>query len=186
MEDQDLFKLRYPIGRFVEPSNISTTLIESSIADIGAFPGRLAEAVAGLSEQQLDTPYRPDGWTVRQVVHHCADSHMNSWMRFKFALTEDKPLIRPYFEDRWADLPDSKVMDIAPALRLIEALHMKWVYLLNRLSEADLAREYIHPEHGKEYPLGMVVALYAWHCNHHLAHITSLKARQGWMSPTII
>jgi len=181
MEDQ-IQQLKYPIGKFSEPSNIDAALIESSISDIDSFPKRLADAVAGLSEQQLNTPYRPDGWTVRQVVHHCADSHMNSWIRFKLSLTENKPVIRPYFEDRWAELPDSKEMDIEPALSLLRALHTKWVFLLKSLNGPDLKKVYIHPEHGKEYRLDSVICLYAWHCNHHLAHITSLKLRRGWGS----
>ena len=181
MDDQQLKQLQYPIGKFTAPSDISPAFIEGSIADIASFPQRLADVVAGLSERQLDTPYRPGGWTIRQVVHHCADSHMNSWIRFKLALTEDKPVIRPYFEDRWADLPDSKVMDIEPALRLLEALHAKWVFLLRSLSKSDLERTYVHPEQGKEYKLKVVIGLYAWHCNHHLAHIAFLKVRKGWM-----
>jgi len=180
MDDQELFKLQYPIGKFSAPADIDEQLIKSCIDNIASFPGRLRNEVSGLSPAQLDTPYRPGGWTVRQVVHHCADSHMNSWMRFKLALTEDKPVIRPYFEDRWAELPDSKIMDIDPALILLDALHTKWVFLLHSLSNEDLSKVYIHPEHGKEYKLSLVICLYAWHCNHHLAHISSLSSRQGW------
>jgi len=180
MEDQQLQKLKYPIGKFVAPDAIDKNLIASCIADIAAFPQRLKNAVEHLSTLQLDTPYRPGGWTIRQVVHHCADSHMNSWMRFKLALTEDQPVIKPYHEDRWAELPDSKIMDIEPALLLIQGLHSKWEYLLQTLSSADLQRIFVHPEHGKEYKLDVVITLYAWHCNHHLAHITSLISRQGW------
>ena len=172
--------LRYPIGKFMEPAQIDAALIRSCIADIASFPERLKTEVEYLSEQQLDTPYRPDGWTTRQVVHHCADSHMNSWIRFKLTLTEDQPLIKPYSEDRWAELPDSKIMDIEPALMLLQALHAKWVFLLQSLSATDLKKVYVHPEHGTKYSLEMAVTLYAWHCNHHLAHITNLKSRQGW------
>jgi hypothetical protein len=180
MEDQQLLQLQYPIGKFTEPKNTDQAFIESAIADIASFPQSLSDAVANLSEQQLDTPYRTGGWTVRQVVHHCADSHMNSWIRFKLALTEDKPVIRPYFEDRWAGLPDSRVMSIEPALLLLSALHTKWVFLLKSLNETDLRRTYVHPEQGREYRLDVVIVLYAWHCNHHLAHVTGLKARMGW------
>ena len=172
--------LRYPIGKFMEPAQIDAALIRSCIADIASFPERLKTEVEYLSEQQLDTPYRPDGWTIRQVVHHCADSHINSWIRFKLTLTEEQPVIKPYFEDRWAELPDSKIMEITPALMLLQALHTKWVFLLQSLTATDLKKVYIHPEHGKQYRLDTVIALYAWHCNHHLAHITSLKSRQGW------
>ena len=181
MEDQQLTQLQYPIGKYIAPSDIDQAFIESSIADIASFPRRLADVVADLSEHQLDTPYRPGGWTVRQVVHHCADSHMNSWIRFKLALTEDKPVIRPYFEDRWADLPDTKLMNIEPALLLLTALHEKWVFLLRSLNRSDLERTYVHPEQGKEYRLDVVIGLYAWHCNHHLAHTSSLKVSRGWV-----
>jgi len=180
MDDLELDSLKYPIGKFSAPADIDDELIESCINDIAAFPAKLRNEVAGLSPSQLDTHYRPGGWTIRQVVHHCADSHMNSWMRFKLALTEDKPVIRPYYEDRWAELPDSKIMDIEPALLLLDALHTKWVYLLRSLTNADLSKVFIHPEHGKEYKLDVVICLYAWHCNHHLAHISSLRSQQGW------
>ena len=181
MEDKQLTQLQYPIGKFSLTSAVDRASVEFCIEDIASFPRRLSDAVTGLSEQQLDTPYRPGGWTVRQVVHHCADSHMNSWIRFKLALTEEKPVIKPYFEDRWAELPDTKVMNIEPALQLLTALHTKWVFLLRSLNESDLERTYVHPEQGKEYKLNVVIALYAWHCNHHLAHITSLKAREQWL-----
>ena len=180
MNDQELFNLKYPIGKFSAPADINAELIKSCVTDIATFPGRLRNEVAGLSPAQLDIPYRPGGWTIRQVVHHCADSHMNSWMRFKLALTEDKPVIKPYFEDRWADLPDSKIMNIEPALLLLDALHTKWVFLLQSLTNTDLLRVFVHPEHDKKYRLDVVITLYAWHCNHHLAHISSLRSRQGW------
>ena len=172
--------LKYPIGAFTEPTSISEATLQAWINDIAAFPERLSIAVEGLSAEQLDTSYRPGGWTVRQVVHHCADSHMNSWIRFKLALTEDKPVIKPYMEDLWAELPDSKVMDINPSLALLQALHTKWVFLLRSLSEKNLQQGYVHPQLGREYRLDLAIALYAWHCNHHLAHILSLKARKGW------
>ena len=180
MEDQELINLKYPIGKFLVPETITPHLIELSIEDIASFPVKLENEVSDLSESQLDTPYRPGGWTVRQVVHHCADSHMNSLIRFKLALTEDKPLIKPYFEDRWAELPDTRTMEIAPALQLLHGLHSKWVYLLKSLTAEQLQREFIHPEHNKEYTLKLSIILYAWHCNHHLAHITRLKFRQDW------
>lgn len=180
MEDQQMEDLKYPIGKFSEPAHIDQALIKSCIADIASFPEKLKKVVENLSGKQLDTAYRPQGWTIRQVVHHCADSHMNSWIRFKLILTETKPVIKPYYEDRWADLPDSKIMDIEPALLLLRGLHTKWVFLLQSLTKTDLEKVFVHPEHGKEYSLDVVITLYAWHCNHHLAHITSLKSRKGW------
>ena len=180
MDDQQLLSLKYPIGKFTAPEHIDEALIKTCIADIASFPQKLENEVATLSDRQLDTPYRPDGWTVRQLIHHCADSHLNSYIRFKLALTEDKPFIKPYFEDRWADLPDSRLMKIEPSLLLLNALHQKWVFLLESLTETDLQKVFVHPEHQKEYPLNLVISLYAWHSNHHLAHITSLKSRQGW------
>ena len=180
MEDTLLQTLRYPIGKFKETTYTDTASIQSYISDIASFPEKLKKEVSNLSEQQLDTPYRADGWTVRQVVHHCADSHMNSLIRLKLALTENKPVIKPYFEHLWAELPDSKFMDIEPALVLLNAVHAKWVFLLQSFTDNDLKKVYVHPEQHKEYSLDVVIALYAWHGNHHLAHITSLKSRHGW------
>ena len=178
MEDQELFNLQYPIGKFSVPETITPQLIELSIEVIASFPGKLEKEVSDLSESQLDTPYRPGGWTVRQVVHHCADSHMNSLIRFKLALTEEKPIIRPYFEDRWAELPDTRTMEVAPALQLLHGLHSKWVYLIQSSTAEQLQRSFINPENDKEYTLELAVILYGWHCNHHLSHITSLKFHQ--------
>jgi hypothetical protein len=180
MEDLQSFNLKYPIGKFSVPEQVTGPLIESSIADIASFPARLENDVFTLSMQQLDTPYRPGGWTIRQVVHHCADSHMNCLIRFKLALTEEKPHIKPYFEDLWAELPDAR-MDIAPSLQVLHGLHGKWVFLLNALTPEDLQRVFIHPEQNKEYSLDLAILLYAWHSNHHLAHITSLKLRENWI-----
>lgn len=180
MEDQELSNLKYPVGKFSVPEKITPELIELCIADIASFPVKLKNEVSNLSESQLDTPYRPGGWTVRQVVHHCADSHMNSLIRFKLALTEEKPVIKPYFEDRWAELPDTREMEIAPALQLLHGLHRKWVYLLKSLTAEQLQRTFVNPEHNKEYTLSLSISLYAWHCNHHLAHITQLKSRERW------
>ncbi len=173
-------KLKYPIGRFVKPEQITADHITQGIEDIASFPERLHKEVAHLSEEQLDTPYRPEGWTIRQVVHHCADSHINSIMRFKLALTEDKPTIRPYHEERWAELADSKTLDIAPSLELLNGLHTRWVVLLNSLTNNDLERTFIHPDNNQEWTVKENILNYAWHCNHHLAHITSLKARLSW------
>lgn len=175
-----LEQLKYPIGKFERPKIITTDILAKWISDIAAFPAKLKNEVNHMTGEQLDTPYRPDGWTVRQVVHHCADSHINSFTRFKLALTEDNPTIKPYWEDRWAELLDGKTMPIAPSLMLLEGLHSRWVGLLNSLSEHDLGKKFINPEHGREIQLDETVGIYAWHCEHHLAHITALKRRKNW------
>lgn len=172
--------LMYPIGKFVKPENFTREEIKQYKLDIAAFPMKLRKEVAHLTEEQLDTPYRPDGWTVRQVVNHCADSHMNSLMRFKLALTEDQPTIRPYYEDRWATLADSNTISIIPALHLLDGLHARWSVLLESLSVFDLKRTFIHPSGNQIITLEENIGIYAWHGNHHLAHITSLKQRENW------
>lgn len=172
-------KLKYPIGRFCVEENIDRAAVNRLIQEIESLPARLAETVKGLTSEQLQTPYRPDGWTIRQVVHHIADSHLNSFVRFKLALTEDKPIIKPYDEKLWAELPDSKLFDINVSLTLIDSLHKRWTTLLKQLSEEDLEKEFIHPETGIKN-LKETICLYAWHGNHHLAHITSLKKRMNW------
>jgi hypothetical protein len=176
----NLEEMKYPIGRFKMPSLAKPETLDKYIADIESFPNRLKAEVEILADEQLDTPYRPDGWTIRQVVNHCADSHMNGLARLKLALTEDKPTIKPYFENRWAELADSKTMPIEAALLMLDGLHKRWAILLRSLTENDLKRIYIHPEHGKEFRLEESIGLYAWHCNHHLAHITELKKRMSW------
>lgn len=180
MTEQELDALRFPIGPLVQPADLSPEVLYGFIRDIETFPERLRKEVEGLSEDQLNTPYRPQGWTIRQVVHHCADSHINSIIRFKLALTEDLPTIKPYFEDRWAELIDCRTMPLEPSLQLLEGLHARWVVLLKALSERELQRKFIHPEHGKEFRLDETIGVYAWHCRHHLAHITELKKRKGW------
>jgi uncharacterized damage-inducible protein DinB len=171
---------KFPIGRYKKTETITTELLEQWINDIAHFPKKIKDAVEYLNDEQLDTPYRPEGWTIRQVVHHCADSHMNSFMRFKLALTEDKPTIKPYFEDRWAELEDSKTFPIKSSIQLLEALHARWTILLQNMEDKDLRRTFIHPEHGEEVQLDENIGIYAWHCNHHLAHITTLKQQKGW------
>jgi uncharacterized damage-inducible protein DinB len=173
-------ELKYPIGKFVKPDFYTPEILNQYILDIELFPSRLRSEVEQLTDEQLDTPYRPDGWTIRQVVHHCADSHMNSFTRFKLALTEEKPTIKPYFEDRWAELADSKNMPIEPALNILDGLHQRWVVLLKSLTKEDLERRFVHPEHGKELKLDGTLGLYAWHGHHHLAHITNLKKSKQW------
>lgn len=167
---------RYPIGKFEFTGEITAAQREQWIREIETLPARMRQAVAGLSEDQLNLTYREGGWTLRQVVHHVADSHINAYTRFKLALTEDNPTIRPYFEDRWAELQDFRA-DIQVSLTLLEALHQRWVILLKSLSEADYERTFQHPESGKTTSLAYNLGTYAWHGNHHLAHITSLRTR---------
>ncbi len=163
--------LRYPIGKFSVPSSITATHITEWIESIEAFPASLRTVVAGMSEAQLDTPYRPGGWTVRQVIHHVADSHMNSYIRFKWTLTEDKPTIKAYEEKDWAELPEAKHAPVEISLALIESLHKRWVMVLKQLGEAELARSFVHPESGRSLQLDWMIALYAWHGQHHLGHV---------------
>ena len=164
-------QLKYPIGKFSKWKNIGDAVLEQWINDIESFPDKLDELTRNLTAEQLQLRYRPDGWTIKQVVHHCADSHMNSLIRFKLALTEDEPTIRPYFEDRWANLVDAQDDDIRYSVGLLKALHSKWILLLRSLDEADLNREFIHPEHDKRFTLRENISIYAWHGEHHLAHI---------------
>jgi DinB superfamily len=171
--------LRYPIGKFEQPENASDDQRRWFIDQIAEAPARLSAAVAGLKPAQLDTPYRPGGWTVRQVVHHLPDSHMNAYVRFKLALTEDEPTIKTYEESRWAELADAKTPPIEPSLALLENLHKRWVMLLRSLTPTEWARTLRHPERGL-VTLSADVGMYAWHGRHHVAHITSLRQRNGW------
>ena len=171
--------LRYPVGKYEAPARIDAAQRSRWIDEIAALPAQLRAAVAGLDEHQLDTPYRSGGWTVRQVVHHVPDSHMNALTRFKLALTEDNPTIKPYDEAAWAMLPDSR-MPVASSLMLLESLHARWVALLRALKEEDFQRTYLHPEHGRTFTLGGLLAMYAWHGRHHTAHVTTLRSRMGW------
>ena len=170
--------LRYPVGRFRPPTESTPALRAAQIETLRLLPERLRSAVAGLSDAQLDTPYRDSGWTVRQVVHHFADSHANSYVRFKLAFTEDWPTIKPYDEAAWARLPDSS-QPIEPSLVLITGLHQRLVALLESMPEEGFERGFNHPERGR-MTLAANLALYEWHSRHHTAHITSLRARQGW------
>ena len=172
--------LRYPVGRWKRPEQpLTEEQRQENIEAIAETPARLSAAVAGLKPQQLDTPYRPGGWTVRQLVHHVPDSHMNSYMRFRLALTEDEPTIKPYDEARWAELADAKTSPIEPSLALLENLHKRWVVLLRSLQPADWQRAFRHPEMGL-MRLEQNLSLYAWHGRHHVAHITALREREGW------
>jgi DinB superfamily len=167
--------LRYPIGKF-KPSFAGG---REAIRAIAELPSALWSAVAGLSDSQLDTAYREDGWTVRQLVHHVADSHINASVRFRLALTEDFPTIKPYAEARWAELADARTQRVEVSLELLDSLHRRWVVLLESLSAAEWARGYVHPEMGRQ-TLDTVAALYAWHGRHHTAHVTGLRTRLGW------
>jgi uncharacterized damage-inducible protein DinB len=171
--------LRYPIGKFSYSGSASDVEIRTWISQIADTPARLRDAVRGFSAEQLDTPYRPEGWTVRQVVHHLPDSHMNSYVRFRLALTEDEPVIKPYHEDKWAELYDAQSAPVELSLDLLDSLHRRWTLLLNDLDRAELARAFRHPEMGL-VTLEKNVALYAWHGRHHVAQITALKTRLGW------
>lgn len=164
--------LRYPIGRFVVPEKISAADRAKYLEEIAAAPAAMRAAVKGLSEAQLDRPYRPGGWTIRQVVHHVADSHLNAYSRMKLALTEDEPAITPYMEDRWAELPDSRDVPVETSLRLLESVQERWVSIMRSMTDAQWQRAYMHPEMGR-YPLDRQAALYAWHGKHHVAHVKS-------------
>lgn len=172
--------LRYPVGKFDWKEPLSEADYPRFIAEIADTPGALRAAVAGLSRDQLETRYRPGGWTVKQVVHHVPDSHMNAYCRFKLALTEDEPTIKPYEEAKWAELPDSQRVPIEVSLDLLDSLHQRWVALLRSMDNADFNRGFRHPEHQNVVALSQVVAMYAWHGRHHVAHITSLRKREGW------
>jgi hypothetical protein len=172
----DIEFLKYPIGGFKAPQQITNQEIEVAIAIIKSFPGNLFTAVSPFTPRMLDTPYRPGGWTVRQLVHHCADSHMNAFIRFKLALTEENPTIKPYDEASWATLPDA-FLPIESSLAIIKAIHFKWSVLLENMSPEHFKRSYFHPEKGKSQSLDEITLMYAWHATHHLAHIQHLVLR---------
>ncbi len=175
----DLESLKFPIGRFSPPASTMAGVRAAYIQTLRLLPERLRAAVAGLNDKQLDTPYREDGWTVRQVVHHLADANANAYIRFKLALTEDWPAIKPFDQPAWANLPDSRWLPIDGSLAFIEALHGRWVALLEALTEEDFQKGYTHPERGRQN-LATALAMCDWHARHHTAHIASLRARMGW------
>jgi uncharacterized damage-inducible protein DinB len=170
---------RYPIGKFAPATNLTQSDRANLVEDIAATPANLRAAVAGLSEDQLETPYREGGWTVRQLAHHVPDSHMNAYIRFKLALTEEEPTIKPYEEARWAELADTAETPVETSLTLLDALHTRWVTLLNSLKASDWSRKFKHPEMGP-MTLDKTLALYAWHGKHHVAHITALRKNKNW------
>ena len=171
--------LRYPVGKFVFDQDVTPEKRRNWINDIAELPTRARQATSGLTPQQLDIPHRDGGWTVRQVVHHLADSHMNSFTRFKLALTETNPQIKPYDQDAWSKTADAAKPDIELSLRLLEGLHARWSALLSSMQPQDFARTFVHPENGL-MTLDRTLQTYAWHCRHHVAHITGLRARSGW------
>ena len=171
--------LRFPVGPWDRRSSLAADERRTLLDQIAATPAALRDAVRGLDDAQLDTPYRDGGWSVRQVVHHLPDSHMNSYIRFKLALTEDEPTIRAYDEDAWSKLADSRITPVETSLVLLESLHERWMLLLRSLDEADFARRLRHPEYGP-MTIDTLVSLYAWHGRHHVAHVTALRERSGW------
>lgn len=177
--DDPLYALKFPVGRFAWAGSATAAERAGWIDEIAAAPARLRAAVAGLSPEQLDTPYREGGWTVRQVTHHVVDSHMNAYIRFKLGLTETDPVIKPYQEGAWAALADTALTPVETSLVLLEKLHERWVILLRSLGDAEWQRQIVHPEMGP-LRLDRVLGLYAWHSRHHVAHVTGLRERRGW------
>lgn len=171
--------LRYPIGSFQPPTDATAANRTAWLREIEELPRILSEAVAGLNDEQLDTPYRPGGWTVRQVVHHLADSHLNSYQRYRLAVTEDSPLVNAFNEAAWAELADAKTLPVDVSLALLQSLHTRWVFLVRSLSEEQLTRTYKHPERG-DMRLDATLGMYAWHGRHHVAHIRNLRDRERW------
>ena len=171
--------LRYPIGKY-EPKPFSVEHLQERLSAIQYLPQQLENAILNLDEYQIETPYRPEGWTVKQLVHHVADSHMNAFIRFKLGLTEDNPTIKPYKQDAWANLRDSKIVPTNVSITLLHALHARWGALLNGISSEQLERTVFHPEQNKEITLWHLLGIYAWHSKHHVAHITAMRDRMKW------
>jgi hypothetical protein len=176
----ELEQLKYPIGRFSPQHPYNAEVVKSNIQVISALPSKLINLTNGWDEPKVNTPYRPDGWTVRQLIHHIADSHMNAYMRIRLTLTEDHPTIKPYKQDLWAELPDAKTASIDMSLQLIRYIHLRLVVLLNTLTPQELSRTYHHPEMNREYRIDEVIALYAWHSEHHYQHLFQLAKRNNW------
>ena len=177
----DIEQLKYPTGKFVRGTRADSPARRTQcIALVEAFPETLRSSVASLTDADLDTPYRPGGWTVRQLVHHLADSHAQTIIRFKLALTEEQPTIKPYKEALWAEHIDARTMPLDPSLAIISGVHARWVALMRAMSDADYERAFVHPEQNRAITLAEALELYVWHSTHHLAHITGLKQRSGW------
>lgn len=180
MQKEELHSMQYPIGQFVKPRSATPEDIGQWIGTLEKFPEKLRTLVVPLTNDQLNTPYRPGGWTVRQTVHHLGDSHMNAYIRFKWTLTENKPVIKAYYEDRWAALPDSLQTGIISSLNFLDLMHERLVLLLRNLKANEWEKTFIHPDTGAEHRLDSYLALYAWHSEHHYAHIQRLAEREGW------
>lgn len=179
LDNTPMDDLRYPVGRFQRPASLTPDQRRAAIQTIASAPMNLRAAVRDLDDAKLDTPYRPDGWTVRQVVHHVPDSHMNAFIRFKLALTEDTPTIKPYDEAAWAKLADAHTTPIETSLTLLDCIHDRWLRVLHAMSPADFERRLNHPENGM-MNLDQMLALYEWHSKHHVGHVRSLRDRNGW------
>ncbi len=180
MHDEKMETLQYPIGRFTKPTEVSEEDIRMAIQTISDFPEKIQAAVEKMDKNQMDTPYRPGGWTVRQLVHHCADSHMNAYIRFKLTLTEETPTIKPYDQTRWAMLVDSQLLDPGVSLGILKGIHARWETIMHSMSEEDWDRMFLHPEYKVTQSLKNIVKMYEWHCNHHLSHIIRLIHRMNW------
>jgi hypothetical protein len=178
--ENNLEHLKYPIGRYERPEIYSPQLLEQWVSVLSALPSWMDACIENLDEYQLQTPYREGGWTIQQVVHHVADSHMNAYIRLKLALTEDNPTIKPYSESAWAELPDTQAVPVNISVTLLHALHRRVVALLQHMEPGGWERTYYHPEHNRNFPIWEVVAMYAWHSRHHVAHITGLRERMNW------
>ena len=178
-EERENMDPRYPIGKYTPPPEVTPAFRQQAISAIEEAPAKLRAAVKGLSEEQLNTPYREGGWTVRQLAHHVPDSHMNAYVRFRLALTEQEPTIKPYEEARWAELEDAKSAPVDVSLALLDSLHERWVRLLRSLKAEDFARTFRHPDHGVR-TVDWLLFLYAWHGRHHTAHVTELRRKMGW------
>ena len=178
--EENIEQLKYPVGKFVRPESFSADELQRWIAEIQALPSWMDALIENLDAHQLETPYRPGGWTVQQVVHHVADSHMNAYVRLKLALTEVEPIIKPYKEALWAELADTKTVPVNVSITLLHALHRRWVVVLNSMGSEDWQRCYFHPEQKRLVPLWEVTAMYAWHCRHHSEHIRQLRVRNKW------
>jgi len=180
MKELDLEKLKYPIGKFIVPDDYSVEYLSAKIEEIETFPSRLEKEVIHLTDEQLDTPYRPDGWTVRQVIHHCAESHMNCYIRIKWALTENQKKNVLAYSASLGKPKNGIIVIIKPTLDLLNGLHFRLGYILKSLSESDLEKTFIHPSDNSENKIKKIIGTYAWHGNHHLAHITTLKKYKNW------
>lgn len=175
--DKEIEKSKYPVGKFKKPRKIDRTQIRAWIKVIEEFPNKVHNEINHLTDKELNKRYRPGGWTISQIVNHCADSHMNSLIRFKLALTEETPVIKPYFENLWAELPDSKNYPTDSSLKILVGLHERWVKLIENLTEMELDKEFLHPENNEKVSLRVNIGIYAWHCEHHLAHIINAKRK---------